>query len=612
MTWVGNVDPHLPLSSRPFRRRVVLTATEFLFFFALALFSTWPLAKAIPSALPVGTEGVATVPLFNLWTVWWNADRLAHGLEAYWNAPIFYPTEGTFAFSEPQPVSLAVAPLVWMNRAPVAAYNSYLLLSLTLNGWLGGWLVRDVTGRRASGLAGGAMLLMLPFIHWQLGVLQLVPIWGVLWTIGALRRFPAEPRVSRALSLGAALAATYLSCAYHGLFLILLLLGSGGWLLGRNLWSWRALVRLVPGVLLCLALVFPVLKKQREIIRKFEFERTADIIITLSADAGDYSVTPWPQLWRSRDFADSERRPWWFLGPGNVKLLLAGLGIVIGLIDRRLRWWTLFAVTFTALAVVLSLGLKFKLGTWIPYQLLVDRFPGMAQVRNVFRFALFAQLMVAVLAAQGLELISPVRWREICADWRRPARLDSEGGAPAETTAAPPAKHGWKLAGAALALLVGGVAAVEVCPASQRLFDLPAPEENAGWTSWLAQNTPPEAVLACVPFPPGATVDDYQETALWMYWGAFHRRRMVNGYSGFFPPEFMKLKPTMDFFPDPQSLDALEAAGVGYCVARHKSIDPVVWDRLVNRFPDRLKPRYWDEKAGVGVFELVGAEAEPP
>ena len=322
-------------STGTLRGRLFLAVAEFAFFLGLALFATWPLALCVASALPLGTEGVATVPLFNLWSVWWNADRLAHGLSDYWDAPIFYPTQGTFAFSEPQPVTLAVTPLVWMSRSPIAAYNVYLLLSLALNGWLGAWLVRQVTLSRWSGLAGGAMLLMLPFVHWQLGVLQLVPVWGVLWTIGALQRFGAEPRVAHALSLGAALAVTYLSCAYHGLFLILLLLGSAWWLFGRNLWNWRALARIVPGMLLCLALVFPVLKKQREIIRQFQFERTAEIIDTLSADAGDYSVTPWPQFLRTRDFADPERRPWWLLGPGNVKLLLAGLAAVAGLIDRR-------------------------------------------------------------------------------------------------------------------------------------------------------------------------------------------------------------------------------------------------------------------------------------
>ena len=91
-----------------------------------------------------------------------------------------------------------------------------------------------------------------------------------------------------------------------------------------------------------------------------------------------------------------------------------------------------------------------------------------------------------------------------------------------------------------------------------------------------------------------------------MNWGALHHRRMVNGYSGFFPPPYMDLKPKMDNFPDLASLDELEELGVRYCVVRRKSVDGAVWRRILNLFPARLKPLYWDEKADVGIFELVG------
>jgi hypothetical protein len=600
------VDVKTPLISSGIRRTASFAAAEIVIFTGLALYAVWPLAAEFRTALPQGTEAVATVPLFNLWTVWWNADRLAHRGSGYWDAPIFYPTPGTFAFSEPQPVIIVAAPLVWLNSTPVAACNAYLVVSLVLNGCAGAWLVRQVTGSRWVGLAGGAMLVMLPFVHWQLGVLQLVPVWGVLWTILALQRFGLQPGIWRGIVVGAALGLTYLTCAYHGLFVILLLIGAGPWLLGRNLWNWRTPLRLLPGALVCLSLVAPVLAKQREIIHKFEFERTADIITALSAEAGDYTVTPWPQLLPGADFADPERRPYWHLSPGNIKWLLAAAGVVMGLVDRRLRRWTAFAISFTALAMLLSLGLKFKIGSWIPYQVLIDWFPGMAQARNVFRFALFAQLMIAVLAAQGLETFSPVRWRSALVWWRNRGKPPlSEGGPGAEREAEPGPGRGWATAAAILALLVGAIAALEVRPARQNLFRLPALDENSGWISWLEQSTPPEAVIACVPFPTGVAVDDYQETTLWMFWGTFHRRRMVNGYSGFFPPPYMTLKPKMDFFPDAASLDELAAMGVGYCVIRYSSVDPTAWGRIFTQYSSRLKPRHWDETAGIGIFELV-------
>ena len=69
-------------------RRQVTAAILYL---ALALASTWPLVGSCRSCLPLGTEPAATVPLFNVWTVWWNADRAVAGYQGYWDAPIFHP-----------------------------------------------------------------------------------------------------------------------------------------------------------------------------------------------------------------------------------------------------------------------------------------------------------------------------------------------------------------------------------------------------------------------------------------------------------------------------------------------------------------------------------------
>jgi hypothetical protein len=66
---------------------------------------TWTLTIYLTDALPLWTEQEATVPLFNSWTLWCVADRAAHNFEDFWQAPIFYPKEGTFTFSEPQPLT---------------------------------------------------------------------------------------------------------------------------------------------------------------------------------------------------------------------------------------------------------------------------------------------------------------------------------------------------------------------------------------------------------------------------------------------------------------------------------------------------------------------------
>jgi len=117
-------------------------AIEAVFFLILALASTWPLARHVHDHLPLGTEEAATVPLFNLWTVWWNADRAAAGYQGYWRAPIFHPADDAFSYSEPMVLSLVAAPLIWLTENRILAYNFLLLLALWLNGWTACRLLR--------------------------------------------------------------------------------------------------------------------------------------------------------------------------------------------------------------------------------------------------------------------------------------------------------------------------------------------------------------------------------------------------------------------------------------------------------------------------------------
>ena len=53
----------------------------------------------------MGSETRATLPLFNLWTLSWNGERIPHLWFGYWDTPIFYPHAGAFGLSDPQPLT---------------------------------------------------------------------------------------------------------------------------------------------------------------------------------------------------------------------------------------------------------------------------------------------------------------------------------------------------------------------------------------------------------------------------------------------------------------------------------------------------------------------------
>ncbi len=155
-------------------------------YLAVAVFASWPLCLSPSTKISLGFETEATVPLLNVWTLWWNSDRAAAGFRGYWNAPIFHPTDCTFAFSEAQPTMLIAAPVVWLTGSRVLGYNVYLLLILTLNGWSSQRLLRRIGHRPWLAFCGGVMCQMLPFVWWQSGVVQLTTLFGIVWTVHAL------------------------------------------------------------------------------------------------------------------------------------------------------------------------------------------------------------------------------------------------------------------------------------------------------------------------------------------------------------------------------------------------------------------------------------------
>lgn len=566
----------------------------------IAIYSSWPLSFAPASTISIGFENEATVPLLNVWTLWWNADRAAVGFREYWNAPIFYPTTGTFAFSEAQPTMVLMAPIVWLTGSRILAYNVYLLLILSLNGYSSLCLFRRLGHQLWIAFVGGALCQMLPFIWWQSGVVQLTTLFGVVWTIQALLdvfelpgRHSNEPLlemtllqlVLRGLRLGGAFCLTYLMCNYWGLFLTLLLVPSSIWLWDRNIFRLRFWVPVLTGGFLAAAMLWPLVKVQRSLAAEHQWTRDQSWIRDLSAhprdfldtpatlpshdrtipavavDTGSPEELPAPNIWSripGLDFPEDARDNIWPLGGGSLKLILAPLGLIAALFQRGRRRWGMFAAMFALLAFGLSLGPAVmihpsvpRLGGVIPYELLQQYVPGFKLIRSPFRFAFFVQLAVVWLSVEALDLLNPWRW------WKRPLRQppevpleDPEVVVDAMTPYVHPALRTpppsiapliWQCSMLA-SLIVGSLLlTTEVWPPRQSLYH----HQSGGtptWIMWLRENTQPDEAVVCLPFPTGYTVGDYQETSLWMYWGTMHGRPLVNGYSGFFPQHFVELK----------------------------------------------------------------------
>lgn len=559
-----------------------LSLIELCLFAVIAVASTWPLASHLDTSVPLGTERAATVPLFTSWSVWWNCDQLAHLYGNYWDAPIFHSCPDSFVFSEPMPLTVLGAPIYWFTRSPAAACNALLLLALTMNGWCAFRLFARVHKCWIVALLGGLMVELLPFVHHEIAVFQLVPLSGVIWTMHSLHRWTGRPNLLNAILIGVCCGVTYLLCSYYGLFLAVLLALGTPWLLWRRLLQFKTWCLLSVSLITCALIIAPVVRAQWRVTQEHEFIRSKAGVQKFSAVLPDYAAAPWRPVWL-RATTSPPRSPRLFaLYPGSFSVSLAIVGTLLGLWYRRTRRWAAFSLATLVAALLLSLGPGFHIAGWTPYDLLTDWIPGFAQTRSIFRFGLFVQLMNVHLAVTGLSML--LLFARSAVRDRSPVRM--------------------RWVPTAVVIVLGVTAAVELWPMPQRLFEIPPVNVEAAWISWLRDRTPADSVVACLPFPRGKSERDYESTALWMYAGTYHKRQLVNGYSGFFPRSFLELKAALANFPDAESLRSLQASGVEFCVVDRAATDVTKLESATDS-AFVLQRVFADGQAQVDIYRIV-------
>ncbi len=548
-------------------------------YLALALVAVWPLPTRLSSVLSQGTDRAATVPLFQAWSMWWASDRLASVFSGLWDAPIFHPTPRTFVFSDPMLlVGIIGAPVFWAGGSPALAYNLFLLLALVTNGLFGYGLLRSAGLLRPAAAAGGAMLVMLPYVHHELGVLMLVPLAGLVGTLWAWLAFVKQPSWRSGIGLGVGSAATYLLCGQYGIFIALVLAPAALWMLRRELLQSRALLALLVGAAVAALLVAPLVTTQLDALGDHDFQRSQSAALISASYPSAWLATPWPQLvplwgveavdelWKQAHF------------PGTLKFLLALIGVSWGLWRAETRRWAALLLTATVLASLLSALPRLEIGELSFHRVLRDRVPGLAQMRSYWRFIVVAQIGLVLLAALGIQALI-----QIGTD-RLPKR----------------SRRAFVAAASALGLL----AAIELWPRGQTLHPVPDLEQWRPWTSWLRDNVAADEAVVHLPFPASGHVQHWEATTAWMYLMSAHGRPMANGYSGFFPESYRLLSRALRGCPRPAGYDLIRSMGYRILVIESSWLEANTgcappsrdWGREV-RF-DALDVEIWRSTAG--------------
>jgi hypothetical protein len=481
----------------------------------LTLALTWPLAARLTSSLP-GDYGD---PLFVSWAMGWVAGTLTEGLGSpaavggLWNANIFFPEPQALAFSEHFVAqSLMVWPVHRFTGNPLLGYNLAFLASFVLTGWGTFLLARALTGSAAGAFAAAVIAAFNEYrLVYEVAHLHVLSVHWFPFALLALHRY-FETDARRYLAYAAAaLVALNLSSIYYMaycapfvvIFAAFDMVRWGRWRTPRvwlELWAAATFV-----VLVTAPFVLPYLEVQQ----RLGIVRPAAEVMAYSATLDHYRTAL----------------------PGLLPALVLGVVALLGAVvirDPRIRWATSLSLVLLILAFWLSLGPSPQgsgqpLGIPGLYRLLYEYVPGYQGLRVPSRFAALLFIFLGLLASAG---VAALEYRV-----RRTAVALM----------------------AAAVLLFLNLASPDVMPLNQ-----PLPSEGLA---------PPPPYLTPAPqLPPiyravdslrrGVVLAEFPFGDPWyelryMFFSATHRRRLLNGYSGVFPPSYLARqrvlrRPTLD------------------------------------------------------------------
>jgi hypothetical protein len=258
---------------------VSATVVAFSLYSLLTVALTYPLVFELSTSLPHDLGD----PLLNTWILWWNARQLPL-TEAWWNAPLFYPASGCMAFSEHLlGLTPITSPVQWLGGSPSLAYNIAFLLSFPLSALTAHLLGVELTGRHDAALVAG---LTFGFGRYRAAHIAHLQILSSYWMPLALLGLHAflRTRHSRWLALfGAAWALQGLCNGYYLLYFSVLLLLWLAWFVSRcrgvRLW-----IPVAGAWLLAAIPLVPILRGYADIHARYGFKRGLGEMDALSAD----------------------------------------------------------------------------------------------------------------------------------------------------------------------------------------------------------------------------------------------------------------------------------------------------------------------------------------
>ena len=521
-----------------------------IFLCALAALLTWP--QALYLGTRIADHGD---PFLSIWRLEW----LAHGAQAggrhLFDGNIFYPHLRTLAYSDATLLQGAIAaPWLQAKANPILVYNLLFLAGIVTSGLGMFVLVRHLTGSADAALVSAAIFTLAPyrvehFMHLELQWTAWMPL--ALWAVH--RAFETGSVRIGALA-GFFLCLQVLSSMYYGAYLaiivaalVLMLAASEPRRIAGAFAPLTIAGLMVGGVTLVYA------QPYMENARTLGVRNLGDVT-QFSAHLTSYVTAPpqnWLWGWTSNVFEFE----------GNELHLFAGV-VAVGLaafaFARSPRRAAGMYLILTGIAAVLSFGTNGPVYRW-----LYDHIWAFGAFRAPARFAILVYCGLAVLAGLGFAYLQ----RNVT-------------GARARS-----------------ALLVGVLVAIGVEFGSLPMYLREVPATVPDVYKFVKALDP--AVMIELPEP---------GSAWYVYWSTTHWRPLVNGFSGYVPPDYEETFELMRTFPDDEAIARLRQLDVKYILVHEAFYPPKIYTALMLEMlkrPELLSHgRYRDWIGWAYLFEL--------
>jgi hypothetical protein len=551
-----------------------------LLYIIITMALTFPLILHMDKYLDSGD------PAFNTWVLAWDVHSLTTDPLNLFNTNIFYPlTNNTLAFSEHLIADMLVAfPVILITHNPILAYNLILFLSFVISGFGMFLLINYYIKDSYSSFLGGVVFAFCTIRFAHIGHMQLLTAQWMPFALLYLDKFLRKGDYKNLAFLYMFYVLQILSCWYLAFYITITL---GVYTLSifitnkdlrKNLFQRSYQTKSILFILCTLAVVAPFAYPYIQVAQEYGFTRTLNEINFFSADVGDFLLTPINNLVYGRisyPFQANRNVGEHSLFPGITVIILSLYGLFF-LMRLKLNGESRLALVnisnttqniyllIALIAFILALGYPLHffghiLNINMPYKYLFDYFPGFKSMRVPSRFGFIVMLSLSVLAAYGLNRIIKSK----------------------------PKIKKMLISCIFVSLIICESIYIPVFGETMSVGrEIPAVYQ------WLANET---GDFAIVELP-----SDIWSDTKYMYYSTYHWKKLVNGYSGFFPDSYSETMMAIMSFPSNESVDILKMIGVKYVVIHTKKMDVAPWNHTnssITDYPEevRLRKNFGDD-----------------